>query len=134
MSIIQHPPFKLQVTLLRLGERQLGGRVIDLCIFLSICFFLRFNGFLIHCCWLYDLWDNWKLCAEPSVHQQLARRNAIPKRSNSVSEQAKVRVRILSEDVLGCLHGSLHLAICLRVNGGRLTWINPQSQANSFNS
>ena len=56
---------------------------------------------------------------ELSVHQELARRKAIPQRSSSVSKQAKVGVRILSEDVLSCLHGSLHLAISLRVDGGR---------------
>ena len=53
-----------------------------------------------------------------TVHQELARRKAIPQRGCLVYEKAKVGVRILSEDVLSCLHGSLLLAICLRVDGG----------------
>ena len=79
-------------------------------------------------------WDNWKPRTELSVHQELARRKPIPQRSSSVSEYAKVGVRILSEDVLSCFHGSLHLTICLRVDGEDVTWTNPQSPANCLRS
>ena len=48
---------------------------------------------------------------ELSVHQNLARHKAVPQRGSSVCKQAKVGVRILSEDVLSCLHSSLHEGI-----------------------